>query len=493
MLTDLSVFAGAFTADGRGGDRRHRRGDRRRGARRAGRAIARHAVARRSLRPARDAPRVRRRPAARRRAGGGRRRPPRPSPVDVDRRRPTSRLRRRRARACSGDRRRAPRAARGARLVPRQWRGRARRPARGLAQRLRLPAAAPRRAALGRPGHGRTTPAGRRHRPRTCGRRAPSARWIVGDVAGHRPCGSLGRSAISARKGTRPDPAVVLHMLGAQAMVDGQLTNALDAGYRQRPTVAAADHGRSLVLGALQALTLSYGGDPAAERRRPGTARPTRRHRARRIAAFAWYAAGEAVMDGRRRRSPRPAWPGPSNWPSRPAPSFVVGIAGTIDLVHRSARRRPTRGRRASSAVCIDHWRRAGVWATQWTTLRAIAAAARPPRPRTSDAAILVGAIVTTESGHRLFGDDELAIAELAQQLRPTSDHEGYDAAFRLRGRARRRRRRRARAPVIVTADGRAIVTSAVAQLRCRASILPTISWVRASLPGWKPPQRTSR
>ena len=69
----------------------------------------------------------------------------------------------------------------------------------------------------------------------------------------------------------------------------------------------------------------------------------------------------------------------------------------------------------------LDHWRRAGVWSTQWTTLRAIAALlARLGRAEA--AAVLVGAILTTESGHRLFGDDALAIAALGEELR---DHLG--------------------------------------------------------------------
>ena len=71
------------------------------------------------------------------------------------------------------------------------------------------------------------------------------------------------------------------------------------------------------------------------------------------------------------------------------------------------------------------------MWSTQWTTLRAIAALlARLGRAEA--AAVLVGAILTTESGHRLFGDDALAIAALGEELR---DHLGagrYDAALRV-------------------------------------------------------------
>ena len=51
----------------------------------------------------------------------------------------------------------------------------------------------------------------------------------------------------------------------------------------------------------------------------------------------------------------------------------------------------------------IDHWRRAGMWSTQWTMLRAIAGLlARLGRSR--DAAVLIGAVRATRAGHRIFG-----------------------------------------------------------------------------------------
>ncbi len=79
----------------------------------------------------------------------------------------------------------------------------------------------------------------------------------------------------------------------------------------------------------------------------------------------------------------------------------------------------------------LDHWRRAGVWSTQWTTLRAIAALlARLGRAEA--AAVLVGAILTTESGHRLFGDDALAIAALGEEFRDHLGADRYDAALRV-------------------------------------------------------------
>ena len=57
----------------------------------------------------------------------------------------------------------------------------------------------------------------------------------------------------------------------------------------------------------------------------------------------------------------------------------------------------------------ITHWRRAGMWSTQWTMLRSIAGLlARLGRHR--EAAVLVGAVRATQAGHRIFGQDEAAL-----------------------------------------------------------------------------------
>ena len=76
----------------------------------------------------------------------------------------------------------------------------------------------------------------------------------------------------------------------------------------------------------------------------------------------------------------------------------------------------------------IMHWRRAGMWSTQWTMLRSIAGLlARLGRPR--DAAVLVGALRATAAGHRIFGADEVALAELDAELGETLGVEVYEAA----------------------------------------------------------------
>ena len=78
----------------------------------------------------------------------------------------------------------------------------------------------------------------------------------------------------------------------------------------------------------------------------------------------------------------------------------------------------------------INHWRRAGVWSTQWTMLRSIAVLlARLGRHR--EAAVLVGAIQATSAGHRIFGADEVALTELGTQLREELGDERFEDALR--------------------------------------------------------------
>src|SRR5690606_3227679 len=126
----------------------------------------------------------------------------------------------------------------------------------------------------------------------------------------------------------------------------------------------------------------------------------------------------------------------------------------------------------------IDHWRRAGMWATQWTMLRAIAGLLAR-QGKHEDAAVLVGAVRATDAGHRIFGADQAALDELDRLLRAVLGDEAYAAARARRapGRVTRRRTRNQRGCAV----------------RMPRAALPTSSWVSASFAGWKPPQRTSR
>jgi hypothetical protein len=82
----------------------------------------------------------------------------------------------------------------------------------------------------------------------------------------------------------------------------------------------------------------------------------------------------------------------------------------------------------------IGHWRRAGMWSTQWTMLRWVAVVVEAlGRPR--EAAVLVGAVLGADGAHRLFGDDEVMLAALGERLAIALGDAGYEAA-RLEGAA---------------------------------------------------------
>jgi hypothetical protein len=78
----------------------------------------------------------------------------------------------------------------------------------------------------------------------------------------------------------------------------------------------------------------------------------------------------------------------------------------------------------------IDHWRRAGMWSTQWTMLRSIAVLlARLGQPH--DAAVLAAAIRATSAEHRLFRDDEVvALDDLDARLRDALGALAYEATM---------------------------------------------------------------
>ncbi|WP_238596364.1 hypothetical protein [Rhodococcus ruber] len=78
----------------------------------------------------------------------------------------------------------------------------------------------------------------------------------------------------------------------------------------------------------------------------------------------------------------------------------------------------------------IPHWRRAGMWSTQWTMLRSIAGLLER-LGRYRDAAVLEGAVRTTAAGHRIFGADEVALDDLGVRLRTELGDDEYEAARR--------------------------------------------------------------
>ena len=249
------------------------------------------------------------------------------------------------------------------------------------------------------------------------------AAWLQGDLveAGRRAAHAL---ETSLRRGVDPPPSV-FQSLGNQALFEGRLAEAIEL-YRQGRENAGAT-GKAITMQGTEVLALAYAGDPAASDAAEALL-AEQGHIETPFAAFAWYCAGEAELNGdvdlAQQRFARAI-----ELAERTGTSFVVGIAGTSSASIEARAGDPLVAAEQFRRL-LDHWRRAGVWSTQWTTLRAIAALlARLGRAEA--AAVLVGAIVSTESGHRLFGDDELTIAALGRQLRDDLGPGRYDTAFR--------------------------------------------------------------
>jgi len=260
---------------------------------------------------------------------------------------------------------------------------------------------------------------------------AAYAAWMVGDMAGTRARRDRAQRVAGCDGDSGGDadmPAGVAGISGACAMFDGDVDDA--ARWYGRAAALAAAHGDrayTRFAGASELLALGYGGDPAAaDRATDLLARTGDDDTAH--AAYAWYCAGEAVLevdvDVARTRFTRAL-----EVAARTHASLVTGLAGT-SRASIDARVGDPRAAADDYRRLIAHWRRAGMWATQWTMLRSIAGLlARLGRPR--DAAVLEGAVRHTESGHRIFGADEVALAALGAALRSELGDDDYEAARR--------------------------------------------------------------
>jgi predicted ATPase/DNA-binding SARP family transcriptional activator len=251
------------------------------------------------------------------------------------------------------------------------------------------------------------------------------AAWMDGDLP---ECGR--RSWRAWELAEQAGGPLTAHVLTAQAsfeLFEGDLAAAADHYHQAAEQRLPSDPARSLVAAASEILARSYARDDVAaaelaaallERVPDDTC----------YAAYAWYCAGEAdmVVDparARQRLSRAIALA------ERTGASFVYGVAGA-SKASLDARSGDAHEAAADYRRLILHWRRAGVWSTQWTMLRSIAALLAR-LGRFHDAAVLEGAIRATLAGHRIFGDDEVALGELSATLLAELGEDAYAAARR--------------------------------------------------------------
>jgi tetratricopeptide (TPR) repeat protein len=253
---------------------------------------------------------------------------------------------------------------------------------------------------------------------------AAYAAWMAGDVP---ETGVRSERALRvAEQAGGSLPSEVATICGSYRLFVGQLDEAV-AWYDRAADAAGGDLAQRLFAGGSGLLGRAYSGDPAA----PDLAADLLAEVGdveTPYAAYVWYCAGEAdlAVDVERARS---RYARAVEVAERTNVSFVVGLAG--------ASKASIDARGGDPAVAaedfrrlITHWRRAGMWSTQWTMLRSIAVLlARLGRHR--DAAVLEGAVRGSGAGHRIFGTDEVALRELGAELAAALGDDEYEAAKR--------------------------------------------------------------
>ncbi|MGD9997127.1 MAG: BTAD domain-containing putative transcriptional regulator [Ilumatobacteraceae bacterium] len=251
---------------------------------------------------------------------------------------------------------------------------------------------------------------------------AAFAAWMAGDRIE-----SSVRSERALRLATADGgdpPSEIASIVASAALFEGRLTEAAD-WYHRAVIAAGDDRAQQMMTTGPELLALGYRGDPTVVDRAaqvldeigdlvtPHT-------------AYLWYCAGEAVMavdvESALLRLTRAL-----ELAEVTHASFVRGVAGA-SKASIDARRGDPRAAAREYRTLLDFWRRAGMWSTQWTVLRSIAVLlARLGRPR--DAAVLEGAVRSTDAGHVIFGDDEVALNELRMRLRVELGDDVYEAA----------------------------------------------------------------
>lgn len=256
---------------------------------------------------------------------------------------------------------------------------------------------------------------------------AAYAAWMAGDVpeAGVRSARALALAERTADRTGGDVPPQVASALGSVELFEGRLDAA--ARWFRRAAQSGDDTPHRLIGPAAEVLALGYAGHPDAAGRADallaelgGSGTP--------YTAYAWYSAGEAALAAGDLERARGRFVRAIDVAQQTNATLITGVAGA-SKASIDARVGDPAAAAGEFRRVVAHWRRAGMWSTQWTILRSIAAlVARLGRHR--DAAVLVGALRTTAAGHRIFGADEVALRELGQRLRDALGDDAYEAAL---------------------------------------------------------------
>jgi tetratricopeptide (TPR) repeat protein len=215
-------------------------------------------------------------------------------------------------------------------------------------------------------------------------------------------------------------------MCGNSALFEGRLDDSI-TWYQRAVELAADDPGQHLLARSTKLLALAYAGDiDAADAAAQVIAEVG--DACSPFAAYAWFCAGEAELSCGEIGLAMERLDRALELAELTHASFVSGVAGASRTSIEARLGDPITAAEEYRRL-IAHWRRAGMWSTQWTMLRSIAGLlARLERSK--DAAVLVGAVRATQAGHRIFGTDEAALTELGAQLQATLGDEAYAEAL---------------------------------------------------------------
>jgi len=228
---------------------------------------------------------------------------------------------------------------------------------------------------------------------------------------------------LASRDGLEPT-VVVATMAGNIGLFDGRLDEA--ATWYRRAKDVADNRADTVTAHACEVLAYAYGDDPVLAARAADDLLAYVGGWRSASAGFAWYAAGEAVL----RSEPdlaRARFATAIELAEATGSPFVAGTAGA-SAVSIEARSGDPLLAAADYRRLIELWRRAGMWATQWTMLRTVACLLER-LDRNREAAVLAGAVTATPVGYSVFGDDAVALEALAVRLRDRLGDDEYLAA----------------------------------------------------------------
>jgi predicted ATPase/DNA-binding SARP family transcriptional activator len=256
---------------------------------------------------------------------------------------------------------------------------------------------------------------------------ATYAAWMTGDRETTQAHAARARRATGLADTELPPEVATIS--GSMALFDGDLAEAV-RWYRQAIAACDDDPAQRLFASATEVLALAYADDPDADARGLAVVEAVEALGAADTpyAAYAWYAAGEALLhrapDEARTRLTRAIQLGELT-----GASLVTGVAGA-SRASIDARSGDPEAAAEEYRRLIGHWRAAGMWATQWTMLRSIAQLLARLE-RWHDAAVLEGAVRATQEGARIYGADEEALAQLSERLRSALGDRAYADAVR--------------------------------------------------------------